>query len=56
MQQITVSKEAYDRMMIGLSMVALATNQAISEGNNADVKALTEALSAALETAMFPTL
>lgn len=56
MQQITLSKEAYDRMVIGLSMVALATNQAIAEGDNADVKALTEALSAALEAASFPTM
>lgn len=55
MQQITISKEAYDKMLIGLSMVALATHQATTE-EHTDVKALTEALQAALTAADFPTI
>ena len=49
MQTVTISKESYDKMIVGLSMVALAAANA--KDGNVDV----DAIKIALEAAEFPT-
>lgn len=50
MQTITISKESYDKMIVGLAMVALAAENAVD--GNVDVGAI----KVALEAAEFPTV
>ena len=49
MQTITISKESYDKMIVGLAMVALAAANAV------DGKVDAGAIKVALEAAEFPT-
>lgn len=49
MQTITIAKESYDKMIVGLAMVALAASNAVD--GNVDV----DAIKIALEAAEFPT-
>ena len=49
MQTVTISKESYDKLFVGLAMVALAAANAV------DGKVDADAIKVALEAAEFPT-